>query len=119
MLDEQLKRLETYAASRGYTIIRSVKEFGSGLNDTRKGLGLILKKIDECDKIIVEHRDRLTRFGFNWFQLFTNNKIEVMNETKTSEEEITQDLISIIHSFAAKIYGLRKKQRKIVELIKE
>jgi len=118
LLEEQLLRLESYATAKGYKIVRSVKEHGSGLNDTRQGLSSVLLRIEEFDKIIVEHRDRLTRFGFNWFQLFTNNKIEVINESKTDESEITDDLIAIIHCFAAKMYGLRRKKRKVIEVIK-
>ena len=77
----------------------------------------ILSNINDYDKIIVEHKDRLTRFGFNWFQLFTKNKIDVINESKTEESEITDDLIAIIHCFAAKTYGLRRKKRKVIEAI--
>jgi predicted site-specific integrase-resolvase len=117
LLEDQMHRLESFAAARGYKIVRSVKEHGSGLNDTRSGLSSILLHVDEFDKIIVEHKDRLTRFGFNWFQLFTKNKIEVINESKTEESEITDDLIAIIHCFAAKMYGPRRKKRKMIEVI--
>lgn len=118
LLSDQLARLESYAAAKGYTVIKSVKEFGSGLSDTRDGLASILKTVDKYDKIIVEHRDRLSRFGFGWFQLFARGKIEVINESKSDAAEITEDLISIIHCFAAKMYGLRRKKRKLIEAIK-
>jgi predicted site-specific integrase-resolvase len=118
LLSDQLARLESYAAAKGYTVIKSVKEFGSGLSDTRDGLASILKTVDKYDKIIVEHRDRLSRFGFGWFQLFARGKIEVINESKSDAAEITEDLISIIHCFAAKMYGLRRKKRKLIETIK-
>ena len=65
LLENQAKRLEEYALARGYKIKQTVKEFGSGLNDNRKLLSQILKE-DKYDKIIVEHKDRLTRFGFNY-----------------------------------------------------
>jgi putative resolvase len=118
MLADQLERLELYAASKGYVVADAIKEYGSGLNDTRQGLKNILLNIHKYDKIIVEHRDRLTRFGFNWFQVFTGNKIEVINEAKKgSEQELVDDLIAIIHCFAAKTYGLRRKKRKIVKAI--
>lgn len=121
LLDDQAKRLESYAIARGYKIKKIVKEFGSGLNDTRKQLTLILQNND-YDKIIVEHKDRLTRFGFNWIQLLTGNRIEVINETKEKDEDIIQDLISIIHCFSSRIYGLRRSKRlktKIEQDIKE
>lgn len=121
LLENQAKRLEAYAIAKGYKIKQIVKEFGSGLNDNRKQLSKILKD-GKYDKIIVEHKDRLTRFGFNYIQLLTGNRIEVINEAKEEDEDITQDLISIIHCFSARIYGLRRSKRlklKVKEAIKE
>lgn len=121
LLENQAKRLESYAIAKGYKIKKIVKEFGSGLNDERKQLTKILQE-NQYDKIIVEHKDRLTRFGFNWIQLLTGNRIEVINEAKEKDEDITRDLISIIHCFSARIYGLRRSQRiktKVEEALKE
>jgi predicted site-specific integrase-resolvase len=87
----------------------------------RKQLTKILQE-NEYDKIIVEHKDRLTRFGFNYIQLLTGNRIEVMNESKEKDEDLVKDLISIIHCFSARIYGLRRSQRlksKIEQVIKD
>lgn len=121
LLENQVKRLEQYAIAKGYKIKQIVKEYGSGLNDERKLLSKILKD-DNYDKIIVENKDRLTRFGFNWIQLLTGNRIEVINESKEKDEDITKDLISIIHYFSARIYGLRRSQNlknNIKKYIKE
>lgn len=121
LLENQVKRLEQYAIAKGYKIKQIVKEYGSGLNDKRKLLSKILKD-DNYDKIIVENKDRLTRFGFNWIQLLTGNRIEVINESKEKDEDITKDLISIIHCFSARIYGLRRSQNlknNIKKYIKE
>lgn len=109
LLENQVERLKDYACTKGYKIKQIVKEYGSGLNDERKQLSQILKDND-YDKIIVENKDRLTRFGFNWIQLLTGNRIEVINEAKEKDEDITKDLISIIHCFSARIYGLRRSQ---------
>ena len=101
--------------------LNRVKEFGSGLNDERKQLSKILQD-NQYDKIIVEHKDRLTKFGFNWIQLLTGNRIEVINEAKEKDEDIIKDLISIIHCFSARIYGLRRSQRfdtKIRQVIED
>ena len=117
LLDEQAKRLELYAISKGYKIKQIIKEFGSGLNDSRKQLTKILKE-NQYDKIIVEHKDRLTRFGFNLINLLTNNRIEVINESKEKDEDLTQDLISIIHCFSARLYGLRRSKRLKLEIQK-
>lgn len=121
LLENQVKRLEQYAIAKGYKIKQIVKEYGSGLNDERKLLSKILKD-NNYDKIIVENKDRLTRFGFNWIQLLTGNRIEVINESKEKDEDITKDLISIIHCFSARIYGLRRSQNlknNIKKYIKE
>lgn len=121
LLENQVKRLEQYAIAKGYKIKQIVKEYGSGLNDERKLLSKILKD-DNYDKIIVENKDRLTRFGFNWIQLLTGNRIEVINESKEKDEDITKDLISIIHCFSTRIYGLRRSQNlknNIKKYIKE
>ena len=75
-------------------------------------------KENEYDKIIVEHKDRLTRFGFNWFQILTNNRIEVINESKTQDEDLVKDLSSIIHSFSARLYGQRKSKKVSTEIKK-
>lgn len=109
LLENQVERLKDYAYAKGYKIKQIVKEYGSGLNDERKQLSHILKDGD-YDKIIVENKDRLTRFGFNWIQLLTGNRIEVINESKEKDEDITKDLISIIHYFSVRIYGLRRSQ---------
>lgn len=121
MLERQVERLKDYATAKGYVIKQVVKEFGSGLNDERKQLTKVLKE-NKYDKIIVEHKDRLTRFGFNWVQLLTGNRIEVINEEKEKDEDIITDLISIIHCFSARIYGLRRSERiktKIEKVIEE
>lgn len=77
------------------------------LNDNRKPLSKILKE-NKYDKIIVEHKDRLTCFGFNYTQPLTGNRIEVINEAKEEDEDITQDLISIIHCFLQEFMGFVK-----------
>lgn len=121
LLNDQANRLLEYANAKGYKVKQVIKEFGSGLNDERKQLSKILKE-NKYDKIIVENKDRLTRFGFNWIQLLTNNRIEVIHEYKEKDEDITKDLISIIHCFSARIYGLRRSnnlKNKIKQDIEE
>lgn len=115
-LNSQAERLKMYSIARGYKIKSVVKEVGSGINDRRKKLTMILQD-GKYDKIIIEHKDRLTRFGFNWFQLFTNNRIEVVNESESEMSDITADIVAIMHSFSSKLYGLRRRSRKVIELI--
>ena len=98
-----------------------MKEVGSGVNDSRKQL-LKLLTDDGYSKIIVEHRDRLTRFGFNYIDvLFRQHgrSIEVVNEAANDRDDLMQDFKSIITSFCARLYGQRRSRRKTEKIIAE
>ena len=120
-LERQVERLKEYAMARGWKIIYVVKEIGSGVNDARpKLIGLLKKK--NYSILLVEHKDRLTRFGFNYLKLLTENQgkiIEVVNSAEEEKEDIVQDFVSVIYSFAAKLYGLRRAKRKTEKIVKE
>lgn len=121
-LEKQMERLKNYASAKGYKIVNEVKEIGSGLNDKRKKLNSILESKEIYDFIVVEHKDRLTRFGFNYIKMLMKSqgkKIEVINETSSNKEDLIQDFVSIIASFCARIYGQRRSKRKTEEIIKE
>ena len=72
---------------------------------------------NKIDSIIVTHKDRFIRFGYEWFERFLakfNEKIIVVNnELLSPQEELVQDIISILHVFSCRIYGLRKYKKKI------
>jgi len=119
-LDSQAERLCHYSVAKGYKIKRVVKEIASGVNDNRKLLNVLLQQ-DDYEILIVEHKDRLTRFGFNYLDLMfrqSNRRIEVVNESNNGKEDLLQDFVSIITSFCARLYGLRRTKRKTEELIK-
>lgn len=119
-LESQVERLKVYCIAKGYSIHKIVKEFGSGLNDERKGLSSLLEGQD-FSKIVIEHKDRLTRSGFNYIKLcleHNGKQIEVVNQAEDDEQNIIQDFISIITSYCARIYGRRRSQRKTEELLK-
>jgi predicted site-specific integrase-resolvase len=118
-LDNQVKRLEQYCVAKGWQIVRIVKEVGSGLNDYRPQLANIISKINEYDHVVVEHKDRLTRTGFNYFELFAPNKFHVVNMTNNDTENLLEDLVSIITSYCARLYGKRRGKRKTEKIIKE
>ena len=124
LIENQIERLKDYAAAKGYKVKKIVKEFGSGLNDERKQLTKILTE-DKFDKIIVENKDRLIRFNFDLLgDLFKyyGTKILVLNDTldnKSYEQELTEDLISIIHYFSMKSYSHRRKLNKIRKELEE
>ena len=120
-LDTQLDRLRSFAVAKGYTITKEIKEIGSGLNDKRPKLAEILKE-DNWDVIIVEHKDRLARFGLNYLELLLNKqnkKIEVINECLNEKEDLMTDFVSIITSFCSRLYGLRRNKRRTEQIIKE
>jgi putative resolvase len=114
-LDRQLERIRNYSISNGYNIIKEVKEISSGLNDKRNKLIKLLKN-DEYDIIVVENKDRLTRFGFNYIKVLLNTRgkdILVINEINDDDKkDIINDFISIIYSFSARIYGLKRGREK-------
>ena len=120
-LDMQAKRLEEYCICKGYQVEKIVKEVGSGLNDKRPKLEAIL--LDKSIKrIVVEHKDRLSRFGINYILKLLESDgrtIEVVNGVDTDEQDIIQDFVSIITSFCARLYGKRRSRRKTEQLIEE
>lgn len=119
-LDRQADRLEQYAAAKGYQITKIVKEIGSGLNDGRQKFNDLLKD-NSIDIIIVEHKDRATRFGFNHIQncLSAQNRIiEVVNLSESKKEDLVDDFVAVITSFCSRIYGKRRSKRKTESIIK-
>ncbi len=120
-LEKQAQRLQDYAIAKGYKIQHIVKEVGSGVNDARPKLISLLKKRD-YNILLVEHKDRLTRFGFNYLVLLAEEHgkiIEVVNSAEDEKEDLIQDFVAVIYSFAARLYGLRRAKRKTEKIIKE
>ena len=119
-LDSQAKRLSDYCCAKGYQVHSVIKEIGSGVNDNRKKLIKLLSD-KGVTRIIVEHKDRLTRFGFNYIKTVLGERcvIEVVNESLDDESGIVEDFVSIITSFCARIYGYRRSKRKTEKLIEE
>ena len=120
-LEAQAKRLRDYCAAKGYQVAALVKEIGSGVNDTRPKL---IKLITDptIAKIVVEHKDRLTRFGFNYIDkllAMQGRQIEVINWVENGKEDLVQDFVSIITSFCARLYGQRRSKRKTERIIAE
>lgn len=120
-LDSQAKRLSEYAIAKGYSIDEIIKECASGLNDRRPKLCKILEQ-GKATRLIVEHSDRLTRFGFNYIEILCKHvgcEIIVVNKAESEQEDLLQDFISIITSFCARIYGQRRCKRKTEKIIEE
>lgn len=117
-LNGQIDRLKQFSTAKGYVVINEIKEIASGLNDNRPKLNKILESND-WDILLVEHKDRLTRFGFNYFKYLekNNQKVEVINLTENKDEDLMNDFISVITSFCGRIYGQKRKAKtqKIID----
>ena len=119
-LESQALRVERYCIARGYKIVGIVKEVGSGVNDSRKKLIKMLKR-DDYNLIVCEHKDRLSRVGFNYIKVLLNQMgkdVEVINEAREEREDLMSDFVSIITSFCARIYGMRRQKRRTECIIK-
>lgn len=119
-LERQKERLISYCNAKGYQVSKIVTEIGSGLNDTRPKLESILLD-NSINLIVVEHSDRLARFGLNYIQKLlslNNRRIEILNPQENEEHDLMQDFVSIITSFASRLYGKRRSKRATEKLIK-
>lgn len=119
-LDGQLSRLESYALAKGYTIVDEVSEVASGLNDHRPKFIKLLKRND-YNILLAEHKDRITRFGFNYLDVLLNRlgiTLELVNQSDNKDNELMDDFISLVTSFCNRIYGRRRKD-KTKQIIKD
>jgi predicted site-specific integrase-resolvase len=118
-LETQAQRVCDFCSAKGWIVNEVIKECASGVNDSRTKLSAILDN-PKVTRIVVEHKDRLTRFGFNYIKLLFKGEIIVINDTENKcEEDLMSDFISIITSFCARIYGKRRTRRKTESIIKE
>ena len=123
-LISQRNAVETFCLKAGKEVHEKLEDIGSGLNYKRKNFLKLMEMVEQgnISEIIIAHKDRLVRFGFEWFDKFCKDhgvKILVMNADSLSpEEEMTKDLLSIIHCFSSRLYGLRKYKKKIIEMTK-
>lgn len=118
-LKNQVEFLRQYANAKGMIVDEVIEDYGSGLNYNRKKWN---KLIDSCmtnevSTIIITHKDRFIRFGYSWFERFLGKfNVEIIvvnNESLSPQEELVQDIISILHIFSCRIYGLRKYKKQI------
>ena len=120
-LQSQINFIRNFAFNKGEILSRIYNDIGSGLNYKRKEFLLLTKDIIErkISKLIIAHKDRLVRFGFEWFEWLCNLydvELLVINDDRLSPtEEMTKDLMDIIHVFSCRLYGLRSYKTKIKE----
>ena len=116
-LKRQVERLKDFCSSKGWVVKRIYSEIASGLNDNRKEFN---KALNSDNNIVVEHKDRASRFGFNYLKQLLNllgREIIVINEVENNND-LMQDFISVITSFCARIYGKRRSDRKKKDILK-
>ena len=120
-LATQAERLVGYCTAKGYQIERIVKEVGSGVNDSRPKF-LALLADPTVTRIVVEHKDRATRFGFRYLETLLAQQarmIEVVNLAEDGQEDLLSDLVAIIYWFCARLYGQRRAKRKTEKITAE
>ena len=120
-LERQMELIKNYAKEKGWEI-EILQDIGSGLKEDRRNFLKLLKMVmrKEVSKVIIAYPDRLTRFGFKtleeFFKSYGTEIVVINKEEKTPQEELVEDLITIISYFAGKLYGMRShKYRKVVE----
>lgn len=126
-LERQVRYLLEYCASRGYRVVEVLTDIASGLKTDRKGLRKLFELVvsKQVEVVVVTYRDRLTRFGFEYLEYFFNQhgaRVEVVfgEEPKDAYQELIEDLLEIVTSFAGKLYGLRShRKKKLVEGFKK
>ena len=120
-LKYQTEFLKQFCNAKGIIVNQCIEDFGSGLNYNRKKWNKLLEEVMEnkIKTIIISDKDRFIRFGFDWFEKFcekfNTNIIIVNNEALSPNEELVQDIISILHVFSCRLYGLRKYKNQIKE----
>lgn len=125
-LESQTKRLYDFAGAKGFVLAEQIEDIKSGMSfQERKGFVKLVKLVShyKVDQVIIENRDRLCRFGFELVQMIFKTygtEIVVMSESenKSYEQELTDDLISIIHYYSMKSYSNRRKLHKAENILK-
>ncbi len=118
-LDRQKLRLLEHCSHKGYKVEFIFEEVSSGMNDDRTKLNQLFKLAEEgkISKVVIEHKDRLTRFNFKVYLRFFNShnvEVEWVEEVlpKSYEAELVEDMLSLLSSFSARIYGKRSAENR-------
>lgn len=118
-LDSQVAAMEHFCSSRGLVVTEWVREVGGGMNFRRRKFLALLDKIiaGEISTVVVAHRDRLARFGFELIEwLATKHGCEIIvanQETLSPQQELVEDLLAIVHVFSCRLYGLRRYEKQL------
>jgi predicted site-specific integrase-resolvase len=113
-LVRQRDRMVGFANAAGLSVVQVVAEVASGVNDSRPKLTALLED-DSWGTLVVEHRDRLTRVGFKWFEVLLarcGKRIVVANAAQEETSDLVNDFVSITYSFATRMYGPRSARSR-------
>jgi len=122
-LASQKSALEQFVIAKGLTVDEWLSDIGSGLNYKRKNFNLLLIAVEkrEVSTLVIAHKDRLVRFGYEWFEEFCQRhgcQIVVINvENLSPEQEVVKDLLTIHHDFSPRLYGLRRYKKELKQMI--
>ena len=122
-LASQRQGVEQFCIASGRSVALRLEDVGSGLNYERRRFVELMERVEtgEVKEIVVAHKDRLVRFGFEWFESYCRRhgtEIVVMNaESLSPEAEMVKDFLSIVHSFSSRLYGLRRYKKNIAEMV--
>ena len=121
-LARQAVRCEEFCRVRGWVVQKVVKEIASGMNDARPKLIKLLS--ENPTRIVVEHKDRLTRFGFRYFEELLPKlgcDLVVINRDTEEKTDLVKDLVAVVTSMCCRLYGLRRGKsvaKKVREVVK-
>jgi len=122
-LKSQVSAMEQFCLSSGIAVDEWIQEIGGGMNFKRKQFLSLISRImsGEIQTVIVAHKDRLCRFGFDFFEYLANQnecEITVVNQQSLSpQQEMVEDLMAIIHTFSCRLYGLRRYKKDLKKII--
>lgn len=117
-LERQLSRLVVYASDNKLSVVKSVTEVGSGLNGHRAKLMALLRDAT-ISGIVVEHRDRLARFGSDYIEsaLASSGRRLYVADSAEMNDDLVQDMIDVLTSFCARLYGRRSARNKALKAL--
>jgi predicted site-specific integrase-resolvase len=122
-LANQLRVLEEFSVAKGLANVEFISEIGGGLNFERKKFLALMSDIGrhQVKTLVLAHHDRLTRFGYDWFEHYAKEhgcELLVLNQERLSpEQEMVQDLMTIVHCFSSRLYGLHNYKKKLQEAL--
>jgi putative resolvase len=118
-LESQAERVATFCAAKGWQVAKVIKEYGSGVNDQRPQF-LALLADTSISHIVVEHKDRCSRFGVAYIQTLMatqGRELVIVNDADNGQEELLQDFEALTTSFCARLYGRRQASRKKAQVL--